>query len=228
MNAGKDQTLTLPTSANLTGTAIDDGLPADTLTLTWSVFSGPGSVTFGSANAAATTAKFSVAGNYVLRLTADDGGVSSTDDVSIIVNDLLQNPSFDVDGNSDGRPDAWTSNAQFTRNGVAVQSGSYSGRHYSTTNSSYTIGQTVNNLTAGTNYNFSGWVNIPQTTDVFSLTLEVQWFNASNVLIGTATVWDNAKASLIAPTGTKYAKVNMVVSSLNATIYVDNFSFLPN
>ena len=117
-----------------------------------------------------------------------------------------------------------------------MQSGSYSGRHYSTTNSSYTIGQTVNNLIAGTNYNFSGWVNIPQTTDVFSLTLEVQWFNASNVLIGTATVkkysaptaWDNAKASLIAPTGTKYAKVNMVVSSLNATIYVDNFSFLPN
>ena len=51
VNAGTDQTITLPAGATLAGTASDDGLPAgSTLTTTWSKFSGPGTVTFGNAN----------------------------------------------------------------------------------------------------------------------------------------------------------------------------------
>jgi hypothetical protein len=87
VNAGMDQSITLPATANLTGTASDDGLPSSpgTLTTTWSKFSGPGTVTFGNANSLNTTASFSVEGTYVLRLTGDDGGTTRTDDVTITV-----------------------------------------------------------------------------------------------------------------------------------------------
>lgn len=62
VNAGPAQTITLPSSATLTGVATDDGLPNNTLTTTWKVVSGPGTVVFGNANALATTASFSTAG----------------------------------------------------------------------------------------------------------------------------------------------------------------------
>ena len=86
VNAGIDQTITLPASANLSGTAADDGFAASVLTTAWSKFSGPGTVTFGNAAALITAAAFSAAGVYVLRLTASDGTLSGTDDVTITVN----------------------------------------------------------------------------------------------------------------------------------------------
>src|SRR5205823_6161287 len=67
VNAGNAQTIPMPASAGLSGTAIDDGLPSGTLTTTWSKFSGPGTVSFGNPNALSTTATFSAAGTYVLR-----------------------------------------------------------------------------------------------------------------------------------------------------------------
>lgn len=88
VNAGLDQTVTLPSPASLDGTVTDDGLPSPpgTVTTTWSKLSGPGTVTFGNANAVDTTATFSAAGNYVLRLTANDGALVTTDDVAVQVN----------------------------------------------------------------------------------------------------------------------------------------------
>ncbi len=87
-NAGSDQLVTLPAVANLSGTASDDGLPAPPTapSTTWSKFSGPGTVTFGNANLLNTTATFGAAGTYVLRLTASDGLLSGTDDVTVTVN----------------------------------------------------------------------------------------------------------------------------------------------
>jgi len=87
VNAGPDQTITLPAVANLTGTATDDGLPnpPGKLTTTWSFLSGPGTVTFGNVNALSTTAAFTVQGTYVLRLTASDSLLSTSDDIQIIV-----------------------------------------------------------------------------------------------------------------------------------------------
>ena len=50
VNAGPDQTLTLPQTATLQGTATDDGLPeGSSLTTTWTMVSGPGTVTFANA-----------------------------------------------------------------------------------------------------------------------------------------------------------------------------------
>ena len=84
VNAGPDQTITLPAQAVLNGTVTDDGLPSPpSLTTTWSKVSGPGTVTFVSANAVDTQASFSVAGSYVLQLAASDGSLSNSDQVQI-------------------------------------------------------------------------------------------------------------------------------------------------
>ena len=88
VDAGADQPVTLPDAANLDATVTDDGLPSGTVTTAWSVDSGPGTVTFGDLGAVDTTADFSVAGTYVLRLTADDGLLSSSDVVTITVSDI--------------------------------------------------------------------------------------------------------------------------------------------
>lgn len=92
VNAGPDQlNLTMPlsgnASVNLAGSASDDGLPAgSTLTKTWSKLSGPGAVSFSNASSPITTASISLAGNYVLRLSASDGSLTSSDDISITIN----------------------------------------------------------------------------------------------------------------------------------------------
>ena len=85
VNAGTDQTITLPDTASLAGSATDDGLPAgSSVTLLWSVESG-GTVVFASPTSASTTATFAEAGTYVLRLTASDGALSSFDTVTVTV-----------------------------------------------------------------------------------------------------------------------------------------------
>ena len=103
VDAGPDQTITLPSSANLNGTVTDDGLPnpPGTVTTTWSEVSGPGPATFGNASAVDTTASFSASGTYVLRLTADDSALQSSDDLTVTVNpasqNLVGNPGFETD-----------------------------------------------------------------------------------------------------------------------------------
>jgi RHS repeat-associated protein len=86
VDAGPDQTITLPDPVTLTGSVTDDGLPAGgTLTLAWSAASGPGTVTFSNPDAASTTGTFSTSGEYVVRLTASDGQLSSSDDLIVTV-----------------------------------------------------------------------------------------------------------------------------------------------
>jgi len=87
VNAGPDQTVTLPAIASLNGSVSDDGLPVGAvLTIGWSKLSGPGVVVFANASAPQTTASFSMAGDYVLHLTARDGEFTSSDDVTVRVN----------------------------------------------------------------------------------------------------------------------------------------------
>jgi RHS repeat-associated protein len=85
VNAGPDQTVTLPQNINLSAQASDDGLPNGTLTSRWALLSGPGQVTFGNAFTTSTTASFTVPGTYVLRFIASDSALSSTDDVTVTV-----------------------------------------------------------------------------------------------------------------------------------------------
>lgn len=86
--AGDDQSILLPVnSVGLTGFATDDGLPASPgrVTATWSRLEGPAAVFFGDLNDPVTTATFSECGTYVLRLSADDGEFTTTDDITVDV-----------------------------------------------------------------------------------------------------------------------------------------------
>src|SRR5438876_5375003 len=96
VNAGADQVITLPSIANLTGAAIDDGQPnpPGALTTTWSQVSGPGTVSFSNASALNSTATFSASGAYVLRLTVSDGALAVSDDVAVTVNPAKIDPAL--------------------------------------------------------------------------------------------------------------------------------------
>ncbi len=88
-SAGADKTAFLSGSSvqvSLTGTASDDGLPAEfSLAREWSVVSGPAAVSLANANTATVTATFSATGTYVLRFTASDGELSSSDEVAVLI-----------------------------------------------------------------------------------------------------------------------------------------------
>ena len=88
VNAGSNQTITLPAAASLNGTVTDDGLPSPpaTVTVAWSKVSGPGTVTFANPAAKVTTATFSVAGTYVLKLTASDSALTASANITVTVN----------------------------------------------------------------------------------------------------------------------------------------------
>ena len=101
VDAGADQPITLPSPASLAGTADDDGVPNPTLVTTWSMASGPGTVTFGNASALSTTATFSVAGVYELRLTADDGALTASDSLVVTVDPAPPNQPPTVDAGAD-------------------------------------------------------------------------------------------------------------------------------
>ncbi len=68
-------------------TVTDDGASATSLTTSWSVLDAPdgAAVTFSDIASPTTLASFSHFGSYVLRLTANDGGVASTADVAVMV-----------------------------------------------------------------------------------------------------------------------------------------------
>jgi pectate lyase len=86
VNAGADASVTLPAPVSLDGTVADDGLPAgSSVSQVWSQVSGPGTATFATPDAPDTTATFSEAGAYALRLSATDGQLSSSDDVTVTV-----------------------------------------------------------------------------------------------------------------------------------------------
>lgn len=89
VSAGADQTITLPATAALNGSATDDGLPNPpaALTLAWSQVSGPVPALVNAPTQAATTASFVQPGTYVLRLTASDGALSSSATTQITVQD---------------------------------------------------------------------------------------------------------------------------------------------
>lgn len=90
VNAGANQTITLPATASLAGSASDDGLPNPPahLTTTWSFVSGPSSgVVFGNPASLNTSASFAAPGSYTLRLTANDGVLSASSDLQVTVTD---------------------------------------------------------------------------------------------------------------------------------------------
>ena len=85
-DAGPDLAAEVSSPITLAGVASDDGLPSPpgAVTTQWSQVSGPSTATFGTPTQATTSAVFGVSGTYVLRLTVDDGVLTTTDDVTVI------------------------------------------------------------------------------------------------------------------------------------------------
>lgn len=152
-----------------------------------------------------------------------------TEDSSPPPSNLVVNGGFeDVDGS--GRPQAWTPDVHFTRSSDASHSGTFAGRHFATNDAGYKVQQDVSIQGSGA-FVASGFVNVPATSDSFKLILKIQW--RSTKTLSTATVakftkatngWVGWSANLTAPAGATTARILMTISSLNATIYVDDFS----
>jgi hypothetical protein len=148
------------------------------------------------------------------------------------VADLIANPGFELDVDGNAAPDGWSNNTNFRRSNLLVRTGSFAGRHSSTANANYTVAQVIPNLTAGQSYDIAGWLNIPATSDTFSINLRLRWRNGSNSVLRTDTIrtlnastngWIQAIGRYTAPAGTTNAQLQMVISSLNASIVVDDF-----
>ncbi|WP_038172465.1 Calx-beta domain-containing protein [Verrucomicrobium sp. BvORR106] len=85
-NAGPDGTAEVGVPRTLAGVVTDADGPAlagGAQTIAWSQVSGPPGVVFGNASSASTTVTFPQGGVYALRLTADDGGMQTMDEVTI-------------------------------------------------------------------------------------------------------------------------------------------------
>ncbi|HET6380530.1 MAG TPA: hypothetical protein VFH63_05775 [candidate division Zixibacteria bacterium] len=145
---------------------------------------------------------------------------------------LLFNPGFELDDDANG-PDGWTTHASFTRSSaITPHEGNFVGSHSSTAGVGYTVYQVVE-VTAGTIYAFSGWINIPDTTDRFTFKLKVQWRNPQKISVTTFETikvdtdgtWVQLSENLVAPAGATSVRLMMTVNNLNTSIYVDEFSF---
>jgi hypothetical protein len=90
VDAGNDQSIQLPGVATLRAT-VTGGSTSNPPTTRWTMTSGPASVSFGNSQAKDTTASFTAAGTYVLRLTADNGNQTAFDELTVLVSaaDLL-------------------------------------------------------------------------------------------------------------------------------------------
>lgn len=86
VTVGADQVVVRTDTAFLPGVVSDDGLPAPSaVTAHWTKVSGPGAVHFSRADEALTTASFDATGDYVLRLTASDGGGQGSAELTVSV-----------------------------------------------------------------------------------------------------------------------------------------------
>jgi uncharacterized repeat protein (TIGR01451 family) len=168
VSAGPPQTVQLPAGATLSGSASDDGFPLPpALTVAWSLVTGPGSVVFGSPAAAQTSASFTAAGTYVLRLTASDGQLSSTSDVTVTVRAQVTQTARIALAPSSAGPNV-TGGTQSLTATVTDDSGAP------------LVGQTVSFAIAGPNAAHSGTA----TTDAAGLAVFIYTGNAA----GTDTV----------------------------------------
>jgi hypothetical protein len=101
-NAGSDQTIPLTSTITLSGSASSDP-DLDTLTYTWTKVSGPNSFTLTNPTSVSPTASFTTKGTYTFRLTVSDGSLTSSDTVTITVNDAT---AIIEDRDNDGVEDA--------------------------------------------------------------------------------------------------------------------------
>jgi regulation of enolase protein 1 (concanavalin A-like superfamily) len=181
-NAGPDQSITVPANTvALNGSATDDGQPNGTITYSWKKVSGSGTVTFGNVSQAVTTAQFSAAGTYTLRLTANDGQLSATDDVVITVSPAAAGSTIRINSGGTSYTDlssqVWSADAYFTGGTAASYTATVSGTSDPTL---YQSERSAKTLT----------YNIPVANGTYDVTLDFSemFFNAAGKRIFNVTI----------------------------------------
>jgi chitodextrinase len=115
VEAGPDQSVDFGDPVALDAFATDDHDPAfPSLSFAWSTPSGPGGAraTFSNPGSPQTSATFPAPGNYVLRLTASDGQLATSDDVAVQVKNV--GPLLRIGDASVVEGDSGTVSAVFT------------------------------------------------------------------------------------------------------------------
>lgn len=150
---------------------------------------------------------------------------------------MLQNSGFELDRDNNQRPDNWSIDSHVYRTLGTARNGSYGMRHFATDDATYTVTQPVANLLAGRTYVFDGSVRTPTNSDTWTLKIEMQWRNASNMVISTTPIrtytthtggtWNTTIANLLAPTGTTSGVLRINVTSLKGDIHMDSFMLRP-
>jgi RHS repeat-associated protein len=105
VNAGYDRTITLPTnSVTLTGTAVDDGLPANSsVTTIWTQTAGPAAAGFSHPATLQTSVTFTQVGDYTFQLSASDGALTAAATVHVtVLPDLRTPPTVSLTAPSEG------------------------------------------------------------------------------------------------------------------------------
>jgi RHS repeat-associated protein len=192
VNAGPNQTITLPTtSLILDGTATDDGLPNNTLTISWSKVSGPGTVTFSSPSTATTQATFSASGTYVLQLTANDSQLSTSANVTITVNaepaSLVLSPAL-AGPDVKGTMQTLTAVLTITNTGAPITGASV---QFTVTGPNATSGSATTNSSGIATFSYKGNANGTDTVQatssgVASNTASVSWITPVQIISTTS------------------------------------------
>lgn len=182
VNAGADKNAGL--SQAMTGSGSDDSFPTSpgSVTYTWTKISGPGTVTFTNPNSLTSSATFSTAGTYVLRLTGVDGLLATADEVTVVANAATTDPA----------PYAWwklnetgtntavdSSSHAYTSTWTGTPAWSTSGKHAGALNLS---GSNYLNLSSDLNFESAGYGQ-----PAFSVTA---WIN-TNQLTSRQTIYSN-------------------------------------
>ncbi len=128
VNAGPSLTIQLPVNTvTLDGTASDDGIPNGSLSVAWTEVSGPGTVSFSNPASGVTSATFTAAGTYDLRLTANDSALQSSSDTTVTVLDV--GPDQPPVGNAGSNQTISSIPGQANLNGSVVDDGFPVGGH---------------------------------------------------------------------------------------------------
>ena len=148
----------------------------------------------------------------------------------------LRNGSFELDDDGDAKPDNWSPSPYVSRSNVVASAGSYSMRHQSSTNASYTVEQTVPNITGSRAYRFDSRTYIPKTQRSFRYDLILEWRNGAQQVLRQDYVdtftqasgngeWRSAGLTRTAPADAVSAVIRIKMSGLNGTVYSDDFKF---
>jgi chitodextrinase len=193
VEAGPDQDIDFGDPVSLDAFLSDDGVPVTgSLSLAWSTFSGPGGAqaSFSKPAEAATNATFPTSGTYVLRLTANDGQLATSDDVTVVVQ--ASGPQLRIGDASVVEGNSGTTSAVFSVELLAATGGSVT-VNYATANGSATAGSDYQ-ARSGT-LSFSGsttarTISVPVIGDTVVEAVEtfsVNLSGASGATIGVGT-----------------------------------------